>query len=114
MSDSPTPHVPSGFPASGHNRVREPTHRNRALISRVGRNMGHLIEDYALIGDRGTAALIGRNGSIDWLCWPRLNGEACLGRRCSAAVDDDSNQAGQDLPGTVSQFFRRPVLASTE
>lgn len=63
------------------------------------------IEDYAIIGDCVTAALVGRNGSIDWLCWPRFDSGACL----AALVGNESHGRFLITPvahATITRAYR--------
>ncbi len=60
--------------------------------------MASLIEDYALIGDMQTAALVGRDGSVDWLCLPRFDSDACF----AALLGDEHNGSWRVCP-TVSE-----------
>jgi GH15 family glucan-1,4-alpha-glucosidase len=61
------------------------------------------IEDYALIGDTQTAALVGRNGSIDWACFPRFDSGACF----AALLGDRDNGRWSIAPQEVDSSVRR-------
>ena len=56
--------------------------------------MSSKIEEYGLIGDCQTAALVGRDGSIDWLCWPFFDSDACF----AALLGDRKNGRWQITP----------------
>ncbi|HEY3787592.1 MAG TPA: glycoside hydrolase family 15 protein, partial [Urbifossiella sp.] len=64
------------------------------------------IEDYALIGDCQTAALVGRDGSIDWLCLPRFDSSACF----AALLGEPKNGRWQIVPTIPIRSARRQYL----
>jgi GH15 family glucan-1,4-alpha-glucosidase len=68
------------------------------------------IEDYALIGDCKTAALVGRDGSIDWLCWPRFDSPACFAALLGTANNGRWLIAPAHSPVTVRRQYRPGTL----
>ncbi|MFF8234089.1 glycoside hydrolase family 15 protein [Streptomyces caelestis] len=67
------------------------------------------IEDYALIGDEQTAALVGTDGSVDWLCLPRFDSAACFAR----LLGDEDNGYWRIAPVGADRCARRAYRRDT-
>jgi GH15 family glucan-1,4-alpha-glucosidase len=69
------------------------------------------IRDYAMIGDCETAALVHRSGSIDWLCWPRFDSEACFAALIGEAEHGRWMLAPDPSPSIITRRYRGDTLA---
>jgi GH15 family glucan-1,4-alpha-glucosidase len=72
--------------------------------------MASRIEDYALLGDCETAALVAKDGSVDWLCWPRFDSDACFAALLGN-VDNGRWKIAPSKPVTrISRRYRSDTL----
>src|SRR5688572_31141240 len=68
------------------------------------------LEEYALIGDCETAALVSRGGSIDWLCWPRFDSGACFAALLGSEEHGRWLLTAGDPDARITRAYRRNTL----
>src|SRR2546425_12725962 len=72
--------------------------------------MSSRIEDYALIGDCEAGALVARNGSLDWLCWPRFDSDACFAALLGSEEHGHWQIAPREQAAGVTRRYRPNTL----
>jgi GH15 family glucan-1,4-alpha-glucosidase len=72
--------------------------------------VGERIEDYALLGDTETAALVSRAGSIDWLCLPRFDSAACFAKLLGTADNGHWSLGPAEPPRSTTRAYRGATL----
>src|SRR5437763_475872 len=72
------------------------------------------IEDYALVGDCETAALISRDGSVDWLCWPRFDSDACFAALLGEGANGFWRIAPCDPPRIERRYQKDTLVLETD
>lgn len=72
--------------------------------------MSTRIEDYALIGNRRSAALVSRAGSVDWLCWPRFDSDACFAALLGDERHGSWRLAPTDITAATTRRYRPDTL----
>jgi GH15 family glucan-1,4-alpha-glucosidase len=82
----------------------------RARAGSLGSSPSAAIEDYALLGDMGTAALVSRGGSVDWVCVPRFDSPACFAALLGDAEHGRWLLAPAAEPGAIRRRYRDETL----